>query len=125
MRAPCHLPPSKFIPPAGITALSAYEGNAILAGLTGILGAFLAIQVAFFLKRPHNCEMTTPVQGKFMCPHAELRAQIMGQPTTMHVHPSHAQLRAAWFGHSPWRLAMTMHMLGLQICHASPYGRPT
>ena len=30
---------------AGIAAFSAYEGNAIAAGLAGILGVFLAIQV--------------------------------------------------------------------------------
>jgi hypothetical protein len=30
---------------AGIAGLSAYEGNLILTGLSGILGAFLAIQV--------------------------------------------------------------------------------
>ena len=35
-----------------MTALSAYEGNAVLAGLTGILGAFLAIQVLGLMPPP-------------------------------------------------------------------------
>jgi hypothetical protein len=32
---------------SGIAGLSAFEGNAVLSGLTGILGAFLAFQVSF------------------------------------------------------------------------------
>ena len=45
---------------AGITALSAYEGNLILAGLTGILGAFLALQVSLSLKQPSMCRECLP-----------------------------------------------------------------
>lgn len=35
----------------GIAGLSAFEGNAVLSGLTGVLGAFLAFQVKEMTKK--------------------------------------------------------------------------
>lgn len=44
---------------AGLTGLSALQGNLALAGLTGVLGAFLAFQVhAFSLLQPCICTCT-------------------------------------------------------------------